>query len=1010
MGDQSGEKGVKNQAIVDDIGTGKVDKSITPQVDTSKTIYHSASQLPSNTVTDIYFNGHNINLNVQTPNRIAVNTSNTIVSNYIANIKTGSGIWDDITWTWSKVIGSTNNVIHIDQNHINFKISGYAVNTSAGFLNQLSLGDHIYWNYLSCLPGGIDRNLANATFFGIVEYIDTSNSIITVTPIHGSPYPSNSKTVIYNSDKKKTLLANVSSVVGHASVNTSRVTITRTFGWDAADTWHGGNFSILDNDILSHQHNEGIRLVNRQTVESNISIGTHGFGMIASSGHLNYLTPIWGWDRIANVVATISGANTSMQNVIDKYIGTSITVLGDMGHPPQTANIVGVVPTNSIIDYATYPFWGSANSYSWVLDANLKAPVATGPNPVSGYSSSNTVYQWNYTGSCVRWNLYPSQVDDEGFHNLIITNKGGDNLILPAGNAHINISDPPIINVPPLGGHPQQYPPGTGSGQDPNPSKNILELNNLAQTFTTPPPKSLKQNYGIFVSSVVLYFAGKPDKANTGVPAHPVVLHINPTYHGYPTKDILGSATVQYKDIKVSPYPEVGNTVTETVFRFDDPVYLQANTEYAFTISSKSPDYTLYTAIIGNNALLNPAKTTTANSSVRKVSESPSVNHLFKSQNALLWTPEKNEDLMFVINKAQFTTNVNESIYFNARPMHYDVVHDSVVLASNDFGFPSATVTYKWGSKLINSDSLEIVTLDKHKQYNFGYDLKISNSGTTRSRIIPRGNSASVNVSVILNSTDPDVTPIFHDHGFHGYVYENVINYGDLSHENVTITNPGSMTYVDSANLSVSISDPDLSDGYSAVINVANCIVTYANGKYSLSKVVFDNYGSGYVNSPTITFSTSVGGDVPPTVVCSGENGKFGGNMFCRYVTKKVILADGFDSGDMRVYLHAVKPAGTQILVFYKVKSAADSSSFSSKSWKQMQVVTDFVSPDQVTTVDLEYRPNLQLNQLRYVENGVTYPIGGTFKEFAIKIVLMAKDPCVYPYVEHMRAIAIPAG
>jgi hypothetical protein len=75
-----------------------------------------------------------------------------------------------------------------------------------------------------------------------------------------------------------------------------------------------------------------------------------------------------------------------------------------------------------------------------------------------------------------------------------------------------------------------------------------------------------------------------------------------------------------------------------------------------------------------------------------------------------------------------------------------------------------------------------------------------------------------------------------------------------------------------------------------------------------------------------------------------------------------------------------------------------------------MQKVTDIYSLDQTQVVELEFRPSLDTNRISYVEDGVTYPIGGTFKHFAIKIVMTAEDTTVTPVVRNFRAIATPAG
>ena len=75
-----------------------------------------------------------------------------------------------------------------------------------------------------------------------------------------------------------------------------------------------------------------------------------------------------------------------------------------------------------------------------------------------------------------------------------------------------------------------------------------------------------------------------------------------------------------------------------------------------------------------------------------------------------------------------------------------------------------------------------------------------------------------------------------------------------------------------------------------------------------------------------------------------------------------------------------------------------------------MQRPTNLFSKDKNEIISLEYRPSLTSNVLSYVENGVTYPLGGKFRNFAVKVVMTAKDPSVTPYVTNIKAIAVPAG
>jgi hypothetical protein len=101
--------------------------------------------------------------------------------------------------------------------------------------------------------------------------------------------------------------------------------------------------------------------------------------------------------------------------------------------------------------------------------------------------------------------------------------------------------------------------------------------------------------------------------------------------------------------------------------------------------------------------------------------------------------------------------------------------------------------------------------------------------------------------------------------------------------------------------------------------------------------VYVTNSGSGYTTSPTITITPGSGGGSNASVTYNGEDKKSGGNAKVRYMTRRVTLADGFDSGDLRVYLTAYKPSGSNIHVYYKVLSGSDSETFDDKKYQQRE-------------------------------------------------------------------------
>jgi hypothetical protein len=523
----------------------------------------------------------------------------------------------------------------------------------------------------------------------------------------------------------------------------------------------------------------------------------------------------------------------------------------------------------------------------------------------------------------------------------------------------------------------------------------------LAQTFFTPNVNvqidgAPKFNYGIYVSSVDLFFARKPILADLQLP---VILEIVTVSNGIPTQTVIASKSVECKDVKTSLVPDPANTSTITNFKFDDPVYLEPETEYALVVKSDSPDYYAFISELGGNIL--------GASPPRRVSIQPYVGSLFKSQNASTWTPIQNQDLMFRIKKCVFTPNTGGTVLFKPRNQFANVNIDSILLHTTLLNQKPTTSNFKFRSNNVSgTQDVQFSYVPVNSVYSFGADLLTSTATSNRRRRIVAGDANSFIAGVDLNTTDSDMSPLVNIERMSLVAYENDINDGSISNTDISIVVPGN--HQNAENIAVTFSAPDLADGVTA-----NAYVASLSGA-NVGVIIVDTPGSGYITTPTITFSEAntagEGASINATAVIAGETGASGGNMKVRYITKQITLADGFDAGDLRVYLDANRPRGTNIHVYYKVKSGSDNENFENKNWKLMNKVLDLYSADQNQIVELEFRPNLEKNILSYVENGVVYPLGGTFKYYAIKIVMSAADTTVVPTIRNFRAIATPSG
>jgi hypothetical protein len=139
-----------------------------------------------------------------------------------------------------------------------------------------------------------------------------------------------------------------------------------------------------------------------------------------------------------------------------------------------------------------------------------------------------------------------------------------------------------------------------------------------------------------------------------------------------------------------------------------------------------------------------------------------------------------------------------------------------------------------------------------------------------------------------------------------------------------------------------------------------------------------------------------------------GETRNSGGNYLARYITRRVELEDGFDSGDLRVFLTAYKPSATGIEVYYKVMNSDDKDDFDNKNYVKMAQYTlsSLNSTNTNDYIEYEYRPSLNSSAITYTTNGTTYD---SFKYFSIKIVMSCSDPTIVPKIRDLRVIALPA-
>ena len=124
----------------------------------------------------------------------------------------------------------------------------------------------------------------------------------------------------------------------------------------------------------------------------------------------------------------------------------------------------------------------------------------------------------------------------------------------------------------------------------------------------------------------------------------------------------------------------VTNSTTPTNFKFDYPVYLQNDTEYALVLETDSIDYLVWASKLGETEVATSTTVTTQ----------PALGSLFKSQNTNSWTEDLFEDLKFSLHRAEFDISRTASVLLTNEDLGYELL-DVDAIETNTNSNSSAT-------------------------------------------------------------------------------------------------------------------------------------------------------------------------------------------------------------------------------------------------------------------------------------------------------------------------------
>ena len=532
----------------------------------------------------------------------------------------------------------------------------------------------------------------------------------------------------------------------------------------------------------------------------------------------------------------------------------------------------------------------------------------------------------------------------------------------------------------------------------------------LAQSF------AVTTSGGMFVTAVDCFFASK----DTDVP---IELQIRPMVNGSPSAtDIIGNAIKFLAPGSVNTTAISGATqatvvANPTKFTFDEPIFLNPDTEYAIVLLAESIDYNAYVAETYAFEL---------GSTEKRISRQPSMGSLFKSQNGTTWEPDQTKDLMFRIYRADFDTNGGFAVFENAsveketlenNPLHinhstntmtvlmpnhgYDV-GDTVRLEQLDsedydtFGLKGAQLTFPHGD---SGGRRAITAVD-------GFGFQFTQTGATSSGRFG-GNNIAVDKQIQFDLAIPQFTTLIPE--------DTTINYNAKFTTGTSLAKVtgNQVRYQKDANFSQEIfvneenrfdaprliaKDSNETTNLGAGVRSTTFKLDMSTARGNVSPIIDVQRASLSTQGNQIDRQTS---DANPPADATGsgfndplnfqlETANFGGSSLAKHMTSVQTLEE--TAVGLKIIVSCLRPSEARFDVYFRTAASDEN-----------LIDKDFVyqAPEQDIAPDAE-----NFREYRFLAGGT----GGTlddFTQYQVKIVMKSTNSSRVPIFKDLRVIAM---
>jgi hypothetical protein len=515
----------------------------------------------------------------------------------------------------------------------------------------------------------------------------------------------------------------------------------------------------------------------------------------------------------------------------------------------------------------------------------------------------------------------------------------------------------------------------------------------IAQTF------HVSNDQGVFITRLGLFFTQKSTR-------FPVSVEIRPTLAGAPDSFIVLPDSVVTKSS--GSVNVASNGSAETLFEFDEPIYLAPKTYYAIivkTYASGADGYNVATAKLGEFLF---------GSTVTRFTGDLDPGVFFKSSNAVTWTENQEQNLKYKLYRAEFTPTTASAVFVDANtprrklaadPFYVDSGSNSIIVSHPNHGFQVSDRVYISGltaatryNGILGSSIVgrNLITAVDGSGYSFNADSSSTSKGDFGGSSILATQQYLMDVGQLqIQAAVPPTTTITYSGEFttsksFASATETAYASGDL----IFIENQKDI-YFAQPHVIMNDSNEALNIGGGTSTTITGTMNRASSNNFIAPAIDLQRANLLAINNliDNPDSAATSGFNVPLQFVAETDRAE--GSSLAKHITIPITLAE--PAVGIKIIFAANRPDGTNFKVYYRVVEAGADSNIKNKPW--IEELIDVPMPtDQNPTKYREYR---------YTVGGEYIGTIQPFTKYQVKIVMTSVSSSIIPRIKDMRTIAL---